>query len=126
MNEQSALCHQVMNCFTGGIILDSADVRDRVTSPGIRHVTAALAVLRKDGRLSFKKSGRSYVYWVELANIEPKPIVFVDSPVIGSEVSYSAWGHLECFINKSSLLQRAVVVIIIPLPWVWLLKIWLG
>jgi len=96
--------------------------------------------LFNDGRLSRRKMAKNvaFVYWRDLNNIEPdiskrnirhkedslldgyvqnfQPMI--KNPVIGNDVSYSAWGHLCGFINKSSWWHWVVVAIVVVLPWV--------
>jgi len=122
MNDQQVLCNLILNTLHSHKFWTSAGITFELKDFSRYKVERALKVLSDEGRVSRKKMGKnkSYIYWVELANIEPvpEPARVRCDPVIGNDVSYSAWGHLVGFINKSSWWHWIVVAIVVVLPWV--------
>jgi len=112
MTDQQILCNLILSQFVAGIILDSSDVQRAVPGHTIKKVTSALSVMRDDGRLSFKKSGRSFVYWVELANVD-KPAMVRCDPVISPPVYRSTHHKAASAIIHSWAFTCAFFV-----PWI--------
>jgi len=102
---------RVMDCFTHGMHLESSEVFTLVGDFTIKKITNSLARLRSDNRVSFKRIGKGYVYWVDVVNIEPKPDVFVPNPIISEPVYRSKHNKAAAAIGGS---WPWVCVIFIP------------
>ena len=89
-----ALQHQILNCFACGVSLTSSEVYSQIRPPLLGFVDArnittkhkvqkAMLDLYNEGRISRRQPTKkaAFIYHVALANVEPKPSVFVTEPM---------------------------------------------
>jgi len=106
MTDKDCIKHQLLKALSCNQFLTSSEAWGKLTVSCTKlEVSKIMLELHEEGKVSHRRTGkkRPYIYWVDLINIEPVPEsarVRCD-PVIGSDVSYSAWGHFRQVLFKA-------------------------
>jgi hypothetical protein len=85
----TALKHQILNCFALGRELSSAEVYSEITdiAEDKREVVDALSAMFAEKLVSRKQRTKkaAFIYHVALENVEPEPVVFIDNPILNEQ-----------------------------------------